>query len=97
VMLVRLRLAARFSAQSVSAALRVCETFIKAPPLSSTKESAPRPFIYISAEDIFQPLIPQRYISTKREAERGIEEMMLGKPDFRGVYIRPSMKALHFP
>lgn len=50
----------------------------------------PRPFVYISAEDIFRPVIPARYIETKWEAERGIEAMMADAANYRGVYIRPS-------
>ena len=46
--------------------------------------------MYVSAEDVFRPLISARYIETKREAEQGIEEMILDRPDYRGVYIRPS-------
>jgi hypothetical protein len=72
------------------AALRVCETFIDAPQAEDA-EISPRPFVYISAEDVFRPLIPARYIETKREAEREIERMMLDKPGYRGVYIRPSL------
>lgn len=60
--------------------------------------SAPRPFVYISAEDIFRPFISARYIETKREAEKAIGEMMRVRPDYRGVYIRPSMcrRLLHY-
>lgn len=50
----------------------------------------PRPFVYISAEDIFRPIIPARYIETKRAAEQGIELMMANNPSYRGVYMRPS-------
>ena len=53
--------------------------------------SKDRPFVYVSAEDIFRPVIPARYIETKREAERVIEQMMSLNPRFRGVYIRPSV------
>jgi hypothetical protein len=53
--------------------------------------NTPRPFVYISAEDIFRPVIPAKYIETKREAEKGIESMMVNKPGYRGVYMRPSM------
>lgn len=53
--------------------------------------SKTRPFVYVSAEDIFRPVIPARYIETKREAERAIEQMMFLKSQFRGVYIRPSV------
>lgn len=57
---------------------------------SGVSSSKPRPFVYVSAEDIFRPVISARYIETKREAERGIEQMMSLNPQFRGVYIRPS-------
>jgi len=41
------------------------------------------------AEDIFRPVIPARYITTKREAELGIEEIIRDKSDsFRAAYIR---------
>ncbi|KAE9409682.1 hypothetical protein BT96DRAFT_984730 [Gymnopus androsaceus JB14] len=44
-----------------------------------------------SAEDVFRPFIPARYIETKREAEMGIETMLSTSPgQYRGVYIRPS-------
>ena len=69
-------------------ALRVCEAFISS--TASGDSNTPRPFVYISAEDIFRPVIPARYIETKREAEEGIEAMMVNKPDYRGVYMRPS-------
>lgn len=39
-----------------------------APPLSLQEN----PFVYISAEDIFRPVIPARYILTKRQAEEHI-------------------------
>lgn len=50
----------------------------------------PRPFIYISAEDIFRPIVPAAYIETKREAEERIERMIKGRTNYRGVYLRPS-------
>ncbi|PCH38007.1 NAD(P)-binding protein [Wolfiporia cocos MD-104 SS10] len=71
------------------AALRVCETFVSTPP--SVQVAGPRPFIFVSAEDIFRPFIPARYIETKREAELGIEYMIGGKPDYRAAYMRPSL------
>lgn len=72
-------------------ALRVCEAFIASPPSEASKINIPRPFVYISAEDIFRPVISERYITTKREAERRIEIMMQANPLYRGVYIRPSL------
>ncbi|KAK1228427.1 hypothetical protein PQX77_008565 [Marasmius sp. AFHP31] len=71
-------------------ALRVCEAFVQ-----SGKGKAypkPRPFVFISAEDFSRPIIPSRYIETKREAEQGIDTLVSTKPDqYRGVYIRPSL------
>ncbi|KAK0459800.1 uncharacterized protein EV420DRAFT_1537796 [Desarmillaria tabescens] len=71
------------------AALRVCEAFVNS---GTTEGPSPRPFVYISAEDIFRPIIAARYIETKREAEAGIDSLVSQKPgQFRGVYIRPSL------
>jgi len=58
-------------------AVRVVQTYLETPPSSSSSPStstppAPSPFVYISAEDIFRPVIPARYISTKRQAEERI-------------------------
>ncbi|KAA1471113.1 mitochondrial protein [Dentipellis sp. KUC8613] len=71
------------------AALRVAETFFESKPTIPVE--GPRPFVFISAEDIFRPFIPARYIETKREAEIAIENMLVDKPTYRGVYIRPSL------
>ena len=68
--------------------MRVCETFLGTKP--TVEVNGPRPFVYISAEDCTRPLVPAGYIRTKREAEMLIENMVHDKPDFRGVYIRPS-------
>ncbi|KZT09500.1 mitochondrial protein [Laetiporus sulphureus 93-53] len=71
------------------AALRACEAFVSSQP--TVRVEGPRPFIFISAEDVFRPLISARYIETKREAELGIEQMMTGNSNYRGVYMRPSL------
>ena len=69
-------------------ALRVCEAFVSS---QNETDTAVRPFIFLSAEDLVRPLIPARYITTKREAEVQIEEILSQKADsFRGIYIRPS-------
>lgn len=92
----------RTSYESVNrdSALHVCQTFLSSTPSSppSTLEadgdppSSPRPFVYISAEDIFRPFIPARYIETKREAEIHLENMIgSDNSHYRGVYIRPSL------
>lgn len=63
----------------------------------STPLSKPSQFIYISAEDIFRPFIPSRYISTKREAERILLSKDLEnsldptKRQIKTTVIRPSM------
>ena len=75
---------------SFKPALRMCEAFM-ASPTRVDSSCKVRPFVYVSAEDIFRPVISVRYIETKREAERGIEKMMTLNPQFRGVYIRPSV------
>ncbi|THH00429.1 hypothetical protein EW145_g7079 [Phellinidium pouzarii] len=78
------------------AALAVCATFASASNSelnaeSDSTDAAPRkPFIYVSAEDIFRPFVPGRYIKTKREAERGIRDIMHGRSDLRAAFIRPS-------
>ncbi|KIK57765.1 hypothetical protein GYMLUDRAFT_45950 [Collybiopsis luxurians FD-317 M1] len=69
-------------------ALRVCEAFIASG--KGKQYSSPRPFVYISAEDVFRPFIPARYIETKREAEEGIRAL-LSPGQYRGVFVRPSL------
>ncbi|KAI9509632.1 mitochondrial protein [Russula earlei] len=70
-------------------AVRVAEAFVN----SDVNEELgrPRPFIYISAEDIFRPVIPAAYIDTKREAEVLIDGMIKANTNYRGVYLRPSL------
>ncbi|KDQ17937.1 hypothetical protein BOTBODRAFT_29251 [Botryobasidium botryosum FD-172 SS1] len=72
-------------------ALTVLKTYIDSIPSSST--SAPRPFIYISAEDIFRPFVSARYIETKREAELEITRLceMDDAKRVRGVAMRPGL------
>ncbi|OCF70893.1 mitochondrial protein [Kwoniella mangroviensis CBS 8886] len=54
-------------------AIKVLDTFLSTSSSSSAPISTPsskaKQFIYISAADAFRPLIPSRYIETKREAE----------------------------
>ncbi|KAI0683694.1 mitochondrial protein [Cytidiella melzeri] len=71
------------------AALQVCQAFVSS--VSSTLLAHPRPFVYVSAEDIFRPFISPRYIDTKREAEQGIARLTATNPAYRGVYVRPSL------
>ncbi|QRV99983.1 mitochondrial protein [Ceratobasidium sp. AG-Ba] len=64
---------------NTEAALKVLETYASLTPAAGSA----RPFVYISAEDIFRPLVPARYIESKRAAEAAITRE--GRPD------RPSM------
>jgi hypothetical protein len=74
-------------------ALTVLQTY-----LCETKDqSADKTFVYISAEDIFRPVIPARYITTKREAEKEIADLCEASGhNVRPVFIRPS-KYLSLP
>lgn len=73
-------------------ALRVCKTYLStvaSSPSEFTPELKPYAFVYLSAEDMGRPMIPRRYVETKRQAERDIKELCQGT-DVRGVFIRPS-------
>jgi len=74
-------------------AVRVAEAFLDSASADAddAESGQPRPFIYISAEDIFRPVVPAAYIDTKREAEERIERMIKGRTNYRGVYLRPSL------
>ncbi|KAG8791882.1 hypothetical protein FRC17_008696, partial [Serendipita sp. 399] len=76
-------------------AVTVCKAFISTNSAASpptTPESQPgSTFVYVSAEDVFRPAIPRRYITTKREAERMIQKLCSeATPLIRSVMIRPS-------
>ncbi|KDQ60943.1 hypothetical protein JAAARDRAFT_55673 [Jaapia argillacea MUCL 33604] len=81
--------AGSYETMNRDSALRVCDAFLSATP--QTESSDPKAFVYVSAEDTLRPWIPARYIETKREAEKEIESMVTIKPNFRAVYIRPSL------
>ena len=70
-------------------ALTVLQTY-----LAEVKDlDANKTFVCISAEDIFRPVIPARYITTttKREAEREITHLCEASgQNLRPVFIRPS-------
>jgi hypothetical protein len=72
-----------------AAALRMCEAFVQSQS-EHAEIARRRAFVFVSAEDIFRPFVPARYIESKREAELGIERILATQPGFRGVYIRPS-------
>lgn len=80
--------AGSYSSLNRDSALRVCETFLDS--TAASDPAHPRPFVYVSAEDIFRPIVPAGYIASKREAEAGIDALMRGKDGFRPVFVRPS-------
>ncbi|EIW85140.1 NAD(P)-binding protein [Coniophora puteana RWD-64-598 SS2] len=69
-------------------ALMVCKTFLESEGPSLARSPA---FVYVSAEDVFRPIVPARYIETKREAEQGIQALVAKSPSLRSIYIRPSL------
>lgn len=70
-------------------AVRVCEAFVASKPVSGLTRV--RPFIYVSAEDVNRPIVSVRYLETKREAEKRIEEIVRDHSQYKGVYVRPSL------
>lgn len=74
-------------------ALTVLRTMLTTSPERSI--AVPRPFVYISAADAFRPLVPARYLETKREAELGITRICAeeGGKGVRPVFVRPGMFA----
>jgi len=79
-----------YEAVNRDSAVQVLQTFISSLDHGSTHSRA---FVYISAEDIFRPWIPARYIETKLEAERQIARLCEEVADnkMRTLYIRPSL------
>lgn len=70
-------------------AIRMCEAFIASTPAPGITHV--RPFVFVSAEDFHRPMISVRYMETKMEAERRIDEMTKDHPQYRAVHVRPSM------
>ncbi|KAJ7709846.1 mitochondrial protein [Mycena rosella] len=80
-----------YEAMNRDSALRVCEAFTASAPPADAPASA-RPFVFLSAADVFRPWIPARYVETKRAAERGLAALLDADPArFRGVYLRPGL------
>ncbi|KAH8833658.1 mitochondrial protein [Flagelloscypha sp. PMI_526] len=79
-----------YQALNRDSALRVCEAFLRSRPPKTPE--APRPFVYLSAEDVFRPFVPAGYIITKRQAEIAIRENVKdGQGQFKPVFIRPGL------
>lgn len=68
-------------------AIRMCEAFTASKPTQEITHV--RPFVYVSAEDFHRPAISVRYIETKLEAERKIDEIVKNHPQYRAVHVRP--------
>lgn len=77
-------------------ALSVLDTYLSASSEASSSKSSPNPrsFVYISAADCFRPLIPRRYIDSKREAEAGILERCTASSGVQPFFMRPGMQIL---
>jgi hypothetical protein len=82
-------------------ALSVFRTLLSTLPEPSTR-TPDRPFVFISAESIFSPLISPRYVETKRQAEQGIERLiweykqgLKQESGVRGVYVRPGQSSVY--
>ena len=72
----------------------VLNTYLSTKPSQTSPENAPmreRTFVYISAEDLFSPLVPRGYITSKRAAERDIYLACRRAPEARvkAVSLRP--------
>lgn len=78
----------KYEEMNRDAAVAVARTF---GATRSVTQEAPAPFVYISAEDIFRPIISSRYIGTKREAETLIAEQADAESKFRPVFLRPGL------
>ncbi|KAG2357683.1 mitochondrial protein [Suillus spraguei] len=70
-------------------AVCVCEAFVASKPVSGLTRV--RPFVYVSAEDFSRPVVSVRYLETKMQAEKRIEEIVRDHPQYKGVYVRPSL------
>lgn len=68
------------------AALRVFETYAQ----QQQEGQDARTFVYLSAEDVFRPIVPARYIEAKREAEQELLQLSLVS-NIRPVFLRPGL------
>jgi hypothetical protein len=67
------------------------------PVSANTETGSTKPFVYISAADAFRPVVPPRYIESKREAEFGILRKTADAPELgvRPLLMRPGTWAIH--
>ncbi|KZV90411.1 putative mitochondrion protein [Exidia glandulosa HHB12029] len=79
-----------YDALNRDSALRVFETFAAAQPEGPHE----RAFVYISAEDVFGPFVPPRYVQSKREAEEELARLATfehATAQIRPVFLRPGL------
>ncbi|KIR30002.1 mitochondrial protein [Cryptococcus deuterogattii LA55] len=73
-------------------ALEVLNTMISTLHPSAPNEAVKeKTFVYISAADAFRPLVPRRYIESKREAELEIARRCSETDGVRPIFIRPGL------
>lgn len=91
-------------------AINVMQAYIASRSTSTTGTpfQTDNPFVYVSAADVFKPFVPERYITTKREAESRIRELcdqnslaqtddtQSIKPDFRPIFARPGRARIDY-
>lgn len=86
-----------FDLDAHATALKVARAFAASPAPAGSVSS---PFVFISAEDFSRPLIPARYIETKRSAEQALsalatssilQSVSTGTRALRPVFVRPSL------
>ncbi|KAG1861114.1 mitochondrial protein [Suillus subalutaceus] len=63
-------------------AIRMCEAFTASKPTQGITQCS---------TDFHRPIISVRYMETKLEAEKKIDEIMKDHPQYRAVHVRPSM------
>ncbi|OWZ30012.1 mitochondrial protein [Cryptococcus neoformans c45] len=74
-------------------ALEVLNTMLSTAPHPSASNEAvkEKTFVYISAADAFRPLVPKKYIESKREAELEIAKRCSETGGARPIFIRPGL------
>ncbi|OXB34246.1 mitochondrial protein [Cryptococcus neoformans] len=74
-------------------ALEVLNTMLSTAPHPSASNEAvkEKTFVYISAADAFRPLVPKKYIESKREAELEIAKRCSETGGVRPIFIRPGL------
>ncbi|BEI83756.1 hypothetical protein CcaverHIS002_0403600 [Cutaneotrichosporon cavernicola] len=77
-----------YEAMNRDSALTVLDTMLAEP---SPPAPAERSFVYVSAANKVAPFVPDRYVTTKREAEAGILERCEANGHVKPVLVRPGL------